>query len=599
MKNIILLLLLLGFASSLFAGKENADAVYLNMVKEYTLKEDGSVTFRQSHQLKLLTYYSFTRRYGETFVVYDTTFQNLTVHKNTTTMANGKKVPAPRNAFNLVLPRAARNSAAYNHLREMVITHIGLECNAVIDLDYVIESQKDFLPGLMGNLVLAEDSPIKDLILRIRIPENKKLNFHLFNSAVIPTTKTGNGQTVYEWHFTDVPALIREAQQPNYGDFAPRLQFSSNRDFSESLKPLQDRLKKFDVPEGLISENSSPLEQVLNLQKRVVKEIATFPIPLSSVGFRFRTPVEVWQSNGGTLLEKAVLMASVLSQSGIDAKAVLIAAQNQFDSEVPSLPAFNKAAVCVHLDNDKAFMLAVDQLNAQDLRYSYGGRKVLVFTENDIKPVTLPKPKTKENSSTLHTKIKIDDQGKLNGTLNLRLCGVANPYFDIQRKKGKVEPVLQKIIAKSKLDRLIAISDSELQLSGSFENIEDLSEQKNFLFYELPENPYGVAALHLSTWSTTRYTPLRLPYDNFTETAHFHLSIPETYSVVTEEIAVHKENTVGKLDIIITHTSDGIEVERSLQFTKQDIDLNGYKEFFELWRLWNAPAYKQVVFKKK
>jgi len=599
MKNVILLLFVLLFTSSIFAGEEAADAVYLNMVKEYTLKEDGSVSYRQNHQLKLLTYYAFNRRYGETFLVYDTTLQKLTMHKNTTTMADGKLVTAPENAFNLVLPRAARNSVAYNYLREMVITHIGLERNAVIDLDFEIESHKDFLPGLMGNLVLAADSPIKDLTIRIIVPENKKLKFHLFNSAAIPTTKSENGQTVYEWHFTDVPALTWETHQPNYGGIAPRLQFSSNTNFSESVKPLRDQLKKFNIPNGLISDNSSPLERVLSLQKKVVKEMTTFPIPLSQVGFRFRTPAEVWQSNGGTLMEKAILMASVLTQSGINAKAVLISAQNQFDSEVPSLLGFNKAAVCVHLDNNKAFMLAVDQLNAQDLRYSYGGRKVLVFIENEIKLVTLPKPTAKENSSTLHTKIKMDDQGKLNGILNIRLSGVANPYLEIQRKKGKVKPVLQKIIDKSKLDRLTAISDSELQFSGSFEDVEDISKQKNFLFYELHENPYGIAALHLSTWSSTRYTPIRLPYDNFTETAHFQIAIPQAYSVVTEEIAVHRENTVGKLDIIVKHTSDGIEVERSLKFSKQDIDLNEYSEFFELWQLWNAPAYKQVVFKKE
>ena len=53
-----------------FAQDDTSDAIYLKQMKEYQLNEDGSSDFRLSKQLKLLTYYSFHRLYGESFVEY-------------------------------------------------------------------------------------------------------------------------------------------------------------------------------------------------------------------------------------------------------------------------------------------------------------------------------------------------------------------------------------------------------------------------------------------------------------------------------------------------------------------------------------------------
>ena len=45
-------------------------------------------------------------------------------------MADGKKVKAPENAINEILPAFAAGAPAFNSLREMVITHTALERGA-------------------------------------------------------------------------------------------------------------------------------------------------------------------------------------------------------------------------------------------------------------------------------------------------------------------------------------------------------------------------------------------------------------------------------------------------------------------------------------
>ncbi len=599
MKKIMLILFLLSSIPALLTAEDNADAVYLKLVKEYTLNTDGSVRYHHSEQLKLLTYFSFNRRYGETFVVFDTLYQTLTVKRNTTTMADGKKIKAPANAFNRVLPRAARNSAAYNHLREMVITHIALERNAVIDLEYDLDAQKDFMPGLAGDVVLAEDAPIKKLLFRIRIPENKALKFHLFNSRVEPEIQTKNGQKIYQWTFTNIPAIVHEAQQPSRGDFMPRLQFSALADFSEAVKPLNKALQNFTIPEELLPAEGTPLEQVLSVQEKIVNDVVTFPLSPASVGYRFRKPEEVWNSGGGTSLEKAILFASVLQKSGIDGKAVLLANHSRLDETIPGLPFFSKAAVCIHLSNGEAFMASVDKLNPHDLRYEYGGRNVLVFTKKGLRQVVLPTPPETENTAALKARITINDSGKISGTFDLGLRGAANPYLEILRNEGKSEKNLQAVFPQSKQTQLTALDANRFQASGSFEALDVLKKQEDHLFYDLPKNPYGIASLHLSAWAADRSTPLQLPYENFTESVHFEIRIPQDWEIIATNSTANLDNKVGQLSIRFTLEKGKVQIERRLSFKKRIIPVSGFNDFLELRRLWEAPVFRQLVLKKK
>lgn len=599
MIKLILILNLLIFSGALFATEQNADAVFLKMLKEYTLKEDGTVVYHQNHQLKLLTYNAFNRHYGETFLIYDTLRQKLKINHSVTTMADGKKVPSPDNAYNLLLPRFARNVAAYNYLREMVITHTALERNAVIDLDYEIESKKDFLPGLMGNTVLAQDSPVNELTVRISLPSAKALQFKLFNSSVKPVVKTTDGQTILEWKFKNLPAIVYEPQRSNPGDFAPRLVFSSLGDFEQAsaLIPLKPTVAH-EVVKALLPDTLSVIEQIFKAQEYVVNNMAAVPVPLSAAGFRYRSPDEVWQSNSGTPLEKANLLAAALIKSGVKARAVLVCGQDMFDGQVPALQVFNKAALCVHLPSGQSFMLSVEELNKRDLKYNFAGRAMLVFDPQGIKLLKVPAPETGENKSILQANIKINAEGKSSGTLNTALKGAANPYLAIQRNEGDTERLLKEIIKDSKQTRLISLSPGGLEVQGKFENNADSKEQGDFLFYNLPENPNGIASLHLSTWSTVRNTPLRLPYNGFCENSTFNIETARGLHIINKEIDIAKENSTGSLKIKFTKTDSGLKIERVFKLKKQLIGKEEYAGFFELWRLWQALTFKQIIVKK-
>ena len=123
-----------------------SDARFLNVEITYQLHEDGSWDMAYEQQARLDTYYAFNRALGETFIVYNPDFQKLEVLKSETTMADGRQVASPENAFNEVLPFAAHGFADFSHLREMVVTHTGLERGAMVDLHYRIHTRPAFFP---------------------------------------------------------------------------------------------------------------------------------------------------------------------------------------------------------------------------------------------------------------------------------------------------------------------------------------------------------------------------------------------------------------------------------------------------------------------
>ena len=180
----LLVCLLTSVAMQLKAQDDKYDAYYVKLVREYTLNSDGSMDYRFIKQQKLLSYRAFQSLYGETFITYDPRVQKLKINDVYTTMADGKKIKAPENAFNEVLPAVASNAPAYNVLREMVITHTGLERNATINLDYQLHTEKGNAPCLMGNELLAENEPVKNLELRVRIPAGKVLYHKMINMDV-------------------------------------------------------------------------------------------------------------------------------------------------------------------------------------------------------------------------------------------------------------------------------------------------------------------------------------------------------------------------------------------------------------------------------
>jgi len=415
------------------------DAVFEQITKTYTLKEDGTLIYDYSHKLRLLSYMSVNRAYGESFIVYDTLHQKLSVNRSVTTMADGQTVPSPENAFNPVLPQFAGSAPSYNHMREMIITHTGLERNSVIDLDYSITTRSGFLPGLMISETIGDKNPIDLFEIQVMVPKSHPASHELSESA---------GNDIYLWKFTNLKGMNPDEIKNTK---LPQLLISSlgNWDtaFNHVFHQLENkgRLKNGTLKE-IISSGSlhekTELEKVLDLQKRISSQLANLKIPSEVNGFRFRKPEVVWKSAAGTPIEKVFLFKTVLENMDIPAEVVWVSDPNRFSRRVPILNSFGDVLVKVQLLNKKNIYLNVDQPVHQNAIYEHSGKTLVYSERGNIVFEDLPVFSSVENGSGLKGKITINSDEQMTGTLTVTLKGIANPYYQFLQKPGSGKTII-------------------------------------------------------------------------------------------------------------------------------------------------------------
>jgi len=608
MKKSTLILAILLFFSSLFeinAQDENYDAVYVSLIKEYTLNSDGTTDFRYAKTLKLQNYRSFHRLYGETFVVYNPDYQNLEINQAYTIMADGKKVMTPENAFNEVLPRFAAHAPAFNRLREIVITHTGLEIGSTIFLDYRIHTAKGFFPAFMGSTVLAEEQPVNSITVVIRTPMDKPVFFHLFNAATEPSETVENGFRVYTWILKDIPAMESERFQFDGHGTYPSLVFSS----LDRYKPLADFFTSQEafhyqtnpVMNGFVavltSENQKKTDLVFAIQESVVKDINLIDIPEEYAGYRLRTPVEVWNGNGGTVAEKAVLMSALLKEAGIVAEPVLIFQRSLFNDKIGNLTSIEEWAVKTEVPGLGVTYLSVKQVNAYDMMALTPGGVFMVLSEDKTFQLVNSEP----NKAILSLKgvFVIDPELSFSGELSGTLSGVAIPYLALARSEDKLKHYFRGGIASA---RITAISLSELTpLETSFtctlSKTDALKKDSNMYYFTIPFFSTGIDSWAIGQLPVQRQTPVELP-SSIKESYNITIAIPENLKLISGKQEIRINNMAGSFLYLVKEKENMIQIQKEIEIIGNVIETENYpawKELMDNWSLWQA---NNLIFRK-
>ena len=595
------------FHGHLFSQDENYDAVYLRLTKEYTLNPDGSMDYRYIKKQKLQTYRSFHNLYGETFITYHPDFQSLKVNEAFIIMADGKKVPSPANAFNEVLPAFAANAPAYNKLREMVITHTGTERNAVINLDYTLHSKKGFYPALMGNEVLAETEPVKEFTIKVRIPSGNKLSYVAGYSDVKPEITTEGSFSVYTWNLKNVPALSAEENQLNGNELYPRLLFSTAKNRAEAVtgliaqpafagkipaeaKKITDSLLT-NVPEG------SKLDGILSLQNMVINDMRLYPVPMRFNGFKGRPPEETWNSNGGTVLDKTILLDAMINESGIPATPYFVVKSAYCQNDVGNLLDIDDMGVKVELKDAGILYISASVKNLQNLNLNRPGRTIL-STDNSGKLLLTP-CETIKNRLKLLGNFAINEKSQLSGDVSIQFDKGVNPYFLFEKDKNKAKTYLSGGLASGDLKE---IKIATITQESSFFNItlqkdKPFRTDSNYLFFTLPILSNGIESWGIHYLPKARQCSLEVPF-LIDESCEMTIALPKGLKLFAAVKKTEISNNAGNFYFEASQDGDNVVVKKSLKIDKSIIETTSYADFKALMDHWNNDNYREIVFVK-
>lgn len=607
MKNLLFYCLSVVFSvlsSTASSQNEDSDAVYLQLTKEYTLNPDGSVDFRFIKKQKLLTYRSFNSLYGESSIVYNPDWQVLKMNDVYTIMADGKKVIAPKNALNEVLPDMAVNAPAYNNLREMVITHTGTERNAILNLDYEIHSKKGFYPALMGNEVLAETEPVKKLIIRIKTPIAVKLNYKGIHTDQSPVIKNEGLFRIYEWKFNEVPPISTEEFQPSNNENDPRLIFSTEIERTNIYARFQhqpafeytpdDEMKK--AVKEITSVFKETPDILLKLQEKVVNEFKLWPITLRYSAFRCRTASEIWHSNGGTLPEKTILLISLLKEAGITATPVAVIRKEVFDEKIGSLLDIEEFLVKADLKETGPIYLSLNSLNRQDLKYSFPDYMFVEF-ESSGKTKFNNKGEKYTNMVSCKFDFKADEKKQISGEVSVSMVNGSNPWLQLKRDKGKDKSIFTGGIGATDLkDQAILESDKdESFIRYTIRKDKPFRKDSNYYFFTLPVMSKGIESWGIRLLPKSRITALEIPSE-MEESYEYTFELPEGMSTFSPDKKLEINNATGYFYYESKADKAKVTVTLDIQFKKTIIPPSEYSEFKELMDNWNNNRYREFIF---
>lgn len=329
--------------------KAESEAEFRKLSKTYTLRADGSQELRVQKELTLFTHAAMNGLYGETFIVYDPEFQELTIHESYTRQKDGTVIKTPSNALVEVLPSSAANAPAYNHLKEMVVVHTGLELGATIYLDYSIVSKAGYLPELDVCCPVKELSPVKEFIFRLNVPAGKSVRYELLNASAKPVIAQGNGMKSFIWTLKDV--VPRPYAYPsgrgNLGlvqavasGMMPVFVASTWPGYTEAVKYLQKQFAvgNTSVVEGKVAELTQGLEGNPQAMRNAIAnymaglyQLGHCNVSLQDAGYRLRPASEVITSAYGTQAELVNLDVTLQRAAGLEADVAVCALRPSVD----------------------------------------------------------------------------------------------------------------------------------------------------------------------------------------------------------------------------------------------------------------------------
>ena len=570
---------------------DQPDARFLSISLNYQLRPDGSWLFDCQQRVRLDTY-AAVNRLGETFIVTNPDFQTLTVLKAETTMADGTKVAVPANALNEVLPFPAHLFADFSRMREMVVTHTGLERGAVIELHYQVLTRPGFMPYFTGREPLTRIFPIDRYTLRIEWPDQYRLQFKVFNLELTPKRQQSPGRSALEFSQTDVPPLLpepgsRESDQP-FVLFSSAIGWPEAFAFLDGDSALPQALKE--KARQFKERQPQTADFLRGLQKMIADEIQTCPLDLNVTGLRLRGNERIFASAYATAVEKTRLLARLLAAMDVPTH-ILAVLENDPLGAVPSALAAGSFLIKVKDGNE---FLYLDPFNAQAEFFPYKKEGAMTFNLDSRQIEPLPADDWDRNRVAVSGTVRLSAE-KTTGNLTVTASGYFQNYPAARENQqafltgllAKFFPVKELAVKKIEIIGPTSIR-AEIEFSGGW--LQPFGEKALGLHpVKWPQPPADALALEQRRLPLHIDAPYRL-------SLRLRLELPAEWAIdyIGRDVVV--ENGVGHFRR--SWQPEAGEWRAELGIRSPAVAPDRYPELKNLLQPWLVPDYWLVLVRK-
>lgn len=567
-----------------------SEAHFKKIRKEFTLFPNQTLQVDYYKELEINSLMALNRLYGETFIIYNPDFQKLKINYSYTCLPNGDTLNTPANAFNEVLPEFAANAPAFNHLKEMVITHTGLEPQARIHLNYTLISS--CINNLDIDEILQEESPVKEYQIVINIPENQPLNYQLFNLSGKPKiTQTIHGKQ-YSWTFKNLPPALHEPFQTKDQSHLPHFIANSYNSTQSSLEILSNKFhiansEEINLFTKQLTQNcQNDLDKVFTVKDFITNRISTINLPPEYLNWEIRRPEKVFQKAYGTPAEKINLFISMLQSVGIKASIAVIypgSYKNTIQGQKPV-----RQLLVYTLSNGFPLFLSVDgsEIISPELR---GERDhIFLLDPNEIRPLTvLPSV----GNISCQTNIKLTPgQATIKGNISLNGGLIQTEKNTLYQEKIKKVLALPGDSLKIQYNNL-----TSFQNNLNFESKSYIDSSQAYISYSLPEPGIGVHSWKMLPLNSKRAQKLEIPYA-IKESHDYIIQLDPRLKLMNIEEEIQEKQTCGNVYIKISQRADKIHIHREINLSAALISPKAYSGFRKILNIWANKKYKTLIF---
>lgn len=292
--------------------------------------------------------------------------------------------------------------------------------------------------ALLAKLPVSSGYPIAEKIIKFVIPaslsgiELVERNFPedkvIRNDGVNP-----DGSRIIIYSFNDLPKVSDDVAAPYPVDREPYILVKGYFNGLDGLYDYHRRMLDVDtvIPDlsavlaeavGGVTDRDSVIDNIYRYVQRKVRYVA---YEEGEAGYRPDLPAEVLRKNYGDCKGMALLLATLLNRSGIEANVAAIGTTHiPFKiADVPSLAATNHMICIVPHENDTLFLDATyEYISSRDIPFGIQGKDAMMFTSDGYSMVDVPVLPAGRSSDTAVYEYRIED-GALSGTVKESFTG--------------------------------------------------------------------------------------------------------------------------------------------------------------------------------
>jgi hypothetical protein len=395
---------------------------------------------REEHIIRFLRTDNAWDDYGDPHLAYDEARQELEVLVSRTHLVDGRKFDTTPNGFNSMVPFGLDQTPDFTHYRQMVVTHLGIDYDAVTEIKYVIRDKEPLYPYAWGEVLFGGNEPILQRVVAIQAPIMLKLQVKSEGGAPGPIGSPVDGIDKLErfvCEMKNLPATNLSEAGAIAGLSLPRVSFSSCHDWKTWADEVNRRFAAAMKSGGALARDLETFKNVSDAQQKLDSLTTFFSDRVSTksyddLGFllSFRSADQTYNTGYGSPADLAVLYAASLENLGFQPDVYLVCRRG--------LP-----VVGVHGSEKFSILLAVDGreawLDPAAHELSFQSKKQLnhigIYPPAEPKMLRVSLPE--ESVCSLDLAVNFKEDKTAEGWINLRTAGHLSQFDEARTQNPK------------------------------------------------------------------------------------------------------------------------------------------------------------------